>query len=762
MSSVLLLPLEHDQSVSTPNEQKSTVGLHQTPDKRKTASPSTSLSPRKVLLRRKVKALKQKLKRRDCKLRSMKELISNLKNKFKAPDSLIEIVENNFTGLPFELLLSSLKNKGKSKNKHTFTESVKEFALTLYFYSPKAYRYLRASNLILPHPATLRKWISKFNCCPGFLEEVFMYLRHNVKEQEHLRNVSLVFDSMSIRKQIVYDEQLGKNVGYVDVGGFKIDNNEEIATEALVFQIVSLRGHFKCIVGYFYVNKTSSVFLSQLIKVAIVKLSEVGVNVQSVTFDGTSTNLSALKHLGCKFPEAPFFKLDTMNYDICAILDPPHMLKLARNALADIKVIDSESGRICFKYIEDLNNLQNKLGLKMCNKLSDKHVLYKNRKMNVKVAAQTISSSVADALQYLNIKEHPQFSDSDCLATVEFLRIVDNLFDFMNSRDPFGRGYKGPMKLENKANDDLMLKKADNYLSKLKIGGQSILNHARKTFALGFLSNIKSFCILRDRLLVLEDFKYLLSYKFSQDHLELFFSCIRSRGGNNDNPNTKQFTWAVRQLMFRNSVRASENSNCLEFDPNSHLGLLELGHGLCVVDDIDDESEIESAICVMENYDDSSFKDEILYYICGVIVRRMEKQIKCKDCCYVLHANDSDLRTYTRLTDFKSKGKLIRSSEDVLKVVKYAYLLKLSETNLTTVNLTMRVCNHLTGSVFKGHLSNDEFTGSHELLLIKSVTQLFLKIISHHIAKQKTLHVTKKSNLGIRQKLNKMILFSNT
>ncbi|XP_046688651.1 uncharacterized protein LOC124374456 [Homalodisca vitripennis] len=113
MSSVLLLPLEHDQSVSTPNEQKSTVGLHQTPDKRKTASPSTSLSPRKVLLRRKVKALKQKLKRRDCKLRSMKELISNLKNKFKAPDSLIEIVENNFTGLPFELLLSSLKNKGK-------------------------------------------------------------------------------------------------------------------------------------------------------------------------------------------------------------------------------------------------------------------------------------------------------------------------------------------------------------------------------------------------------------------------------------------------------------------------------------------------------------------------------------------------------------------------------------------------------------------------------------------------------------------------
>ncbi|KAG8256622.1 hypothetical protein J6590_064757 [Homalodisca vitripennis] len=65
MSSVLLLPLEHDQSVSTPNEQKSTVGLHQTPklrsgskgqpvplsaeDKRKTdrslSTPESSASP---------------------------------------------------------------------------------------------------------------------------------------------------------------------------------------------------------------------------------------------------------------------------------------------------------------------------------------------------------------------------------------------------------------------------------------------------------------------------------------------------------------------------------------------------------------------------------------------------------------------------------------------------------------------------------------------------------------------------------------------
>lgn len=35
--------------------------------------------------------------------------------------------------------------------------------------------------------------------------------------------------------------------------------------------------------------------------------------------------------------------------------------------------------------------------------------------------------------------------------------------------------------------------------------------------------------------------KYVLSYKTSQDHLELFFSCIRVRVWNKNNPNLEQF-----------------------------------------------------------------------------------------------------------------------------------------------------------------------------------------------------------------------------
>lgn len=247
---------------------------------------------------------------------------------------------------------------------------MKEFALTLYFYSPKSYKYLRRLNVTLPNPSTLRKWISKFNCSPGFLQEVFLYLKNNVTDKKYLNHVSLTFDAMSIRKQVIFYYNQGKNVGYVNLGGLKTENHEELATEALVFQIVSLSVKFKCVVGYFFINKISAITLSQLVRMCILKLNEVGVNVQNVTFDGASTNVSALVKLGCQFSDKPYFKLYGIDHGICVMLDPPHMLKLSRNTLADMRVIQSPNGTVDYSYMEKLNNLQKEQGLKLANKLT--------------------------------------------------------------------------------------------------------------------------------------------------------------------------------------------------------------------------------------------------------------------------------------------------------------------------------------------------------------------------------------------------------
>ena len=51
--------------------------------------------------------------------------------------------------------------------------------------------------------------------------------------------------------------------------------------------------------------------------------------------------------------------------------------------------------------------------------------------MTVSVAAQTLNSSVADALEFLMESGHPLFSNAS--ATIRF--VIDQLFDLLNSKN---------------------------------------------------------------------------------------------------------------------------------------------------------------------------------------------------------------------------------------------------------------------------------------------------------------------------------------
>ena len=161
--------------------------------------------------------------------------------------------------------------------------------------------------------------------------------------------------------------------------------------------------------------------------------------VRAVTCDGTTTNFSALKKFGCKLGDS----LDSID----GVFTPhaahmlTHMLTLARNALSDYEVfIDENGGRVEWKFIRLLHEEQIERGLKFGNKLSSRHINYHRNKMNVSIAALATSSSVADAIEYLRDIFHPSFANSS--ATIRFIRIIDCLFDLMNSRNPLGTGFK--------------------------------------------------------------------------------------------------------------------------------------------------------------------------------------------------------------------------------------------------------------------------------------------------------------------------------
>jgi len=63
------------------------------------------------------------------------------------------------------------------------TPELRTFAMTLHFYSPEAYNYVRDSfNKTLPHPSTIRKWYTTVDVTPGFTHECLKVIKIKVKE----------------------------------------------------------------------------------------------------------------------------------------------------------------------------------------------------------------------------------------------------------------------------------------------------------------------------------------------------------------------------------------------------------------------------------------------------------------------------------------------------------------------------------------------------------------------------------------------------
>ena len=123
----------------------------------------------------------------------------------------------NFSDMTVELFKNEATNHGKG-GASRYETMIREFALTLYFYSPRGYRFVR-KTLSLPAPSTLRSWASKVTVQPGFLTNVLLGLKENTASND--RNCIVIVDEMSIRSETIWDDNSSKFVGTVDYGGIQ-------------------------------------------------------------------------------------------------------------------------------------------------------------------------------------------------------------------------------------------------------------------------------------------------------------------------------------------------------------------------------------------------------------------------------------------------------------------------------------------------------------------------------------------------------------
>ena len=391
-------------------------------------------------------------------------------------DASIEQITSKFNVVPKQVAVRMLSNeaiKGKVVREQ-FPPELRAFALTLHFYSAKAYEFVRESfDSCLPHPSTIRKWYSRLDGECRFTSEVMDTLTQRVKEADGKPVLcSLMVDEMSIRKHVQWDGT--KFRGYVDTGsGDCGDETSALASEALVYMLVALDDSWKVPCGYFLVDKLTGQERANIMRMFLDKLHDIGITVAAIVCDAPAGNLKMIKDLGVSI-ESPATMTTTFRHPagvggrVAVVLDACHMLKLVRNYLASgTEMRDQKGGLIQWKFIAELHKLQAAEGLRLGNKLKGAHIDWTKSKMKMNLAAQTLSASVADAIEFCDKGVRlPQFAGS--AATVGFIRIIDRLFDLLNSRNPCAKSQKAPLRTTNMRFWEPFLEDARRYIIRLK------------------------------------------------------------------------------------------------------------------------------------------------------------------------------------------------------------------------------------------------------------------------------------------------------
>lgn len=310
-------------------------------------------------------------------------------------------------------------------------------------------------------------------------------------------------------------------------------------------------------------------------------------------------------------------------------------------------------------------------------------------------------------------------------------------------------------------------------------------------------------------------FKYLLTYKYSQDHLELLFSCIRSRGGWNNNPSSLQLKYALSKMLLRNAVTASKYANCIDFNDSNTTSIIPIFHTRKHEKHVDEKEKEQEKFeenlnnftpeeCVIVGNLDkerhTEFISNILFYIGGFVVSKLLKLLTCKACKQSLVSN-CPFPTATNTSDhnycgiqsmryaktaaasaftlFINKGGLQIPSQSVFHVLEYAeqifkaYVCKDGKEISNDFNprsrMVLEVCHHFIIDkshqiVFEDHeqgMNESLFEDDHRVKLIKYTADKYFTLRLFTYGKRYCEKVIQDGRASDRYLLSKMILFKN-
>lgn len=316
--------------------------------------------------------------------------------------------------------------------------------------------------------------------------------------------------------------------------------------------------------------------------------------------------------------------------------------------------------------LEKLAKKQDADNFELGNKLTQRrHMMWKLSPMTVSYAVETMSNSVADVLEQLCEDKCDDYVG--CESTVRFIRLTNNVFDVLN----YGDGKKTNNQFKQFMCESTMpaflelFDQFKEFVNEMSVEHKGIKRPIKTYFRgknkfmgfFGFLQNIKSFIgIYTDY--VQNGILVFYAFQFSQDHLETYFSLIRSSlGGANVSPTVQQWMAAYRKLLLVMPHMSSKHTNCDYFHVSDILTVSSAQKPTVPSSDVNDmwnkkaiELNIDYGMLISTPLD--LYDRHMCAYLSSIVETNIMKKIKaqpiskCQDCLSVFSENHKIFDTF--------------------------------------------------------------------------------------------------------------------
>jgi len=218
---------------------------------------------------------------------------------------LIQTLSSSLTVPTSAFLASIFRNIRHKPEGRRWSLKEKVLALSLLKHNPKSYTFLR-SLFPLPSRRPLQSILNTIHFRTGISAHVFNTLKRTLQTMSHGDNVCcLMFDEMSIRENLHFNQKLGGIDGFEDLGSHS--RTSSIVNHALVFMLRGLRKRWKQPVAYYLIHgSTKGEMLVNFLMEVLDACHNAGLEIVATMCDMGANNVKALKLLEVS-EKTPFF-----------------------------------------------------------------------------------------------------------------------------------------------------------------------------------------------------------------------------------------------------------------------------------------------------------------------------------------------------------------------------------------------------------------------------------------------------------------------